>query len=58
MRHLLFEMFEGIAVIHGEEKDVEESGHVDGRQSPPPNPVAAFELFPCKTLDLIIYLSP
>jgi len=36
----------GIAVIHGEEKDVEESGHVDGRQSPPPNPVAAFELFP------------
>uniref|UniRef100_F1L2D0 Phosphoribosyl pyrophosphate synthase-associated protein 2 n=1 Tax=Ascaris suum TaxID=6253 RepID=F1L2D0_ASCSU len=42
----------GIAVIHGEQKDVEESGLEDGRQSPPPNThhdnLAAFELFPAQ----------
>ncbi|KHJ96524.1 hypothetical protein OESDEN_03516 [Oesophagostomum dentatum] len=37
----------GVAVIHGEQKDSEESGLEDGRQSPPPN-YATFELFPCK----------
>ncbi|KHN84896.1 Phosphoribosyl pyrophosphate synthase-associated protein 1 [Toxocara canis] len=40
-----------IAVIHGEQKDVEESGLEDGRQSPPPNThdnLAAFELFPAQ----------
>ncbi|KIH61823.1 ribose-phosphate diphosphokinase [Ancylostoma duodenale] len=35
----------GVAVIHGEQKDSEESGLEDGRQSPPPN-YAPFELFP------------
>ncbi|VDK45394.1 unnamed protein product [Anisakis simplex] len=41
----------GIAVIHGEQKDVEESGLEDGRQSPPPSHhdnLTAFELFPGK----------
>uniref|UniRef100_A0A915E1R4 Ribose-phosphate pyrophosphokinase N-terminal domain-containing protein n=1 Tax=Ditylenchus dipsaci TaxID=166011 RepID=A0A915E1R4_9BILA len=42
----------GIAVIHGEQKDTEESGLEDGRQSPPPEerafegPYASYELFP------------
>ncbi|CAJ0583772.1 unnamed protein product, partial [Mesorhabditis spiculigera] len=36
----------GVAVIHGEQKDEEESGQEDGRQSPPPNYAASFELFP------------
>ncbi|KAK0396558.1 hypothetical protein QR680_001767 [Steinernema hermaphroditum] len=35
----------GIAVIHGEIKDEEESGMEDGRQSPPPD-LARYELFP------------
>ncbi|TMS36193.1 hypothetical protein L596_003423 [Steinernema carpocapsae] len=35
----------GIAVVHGEIKDEEESGMEDGRQSPPPD-LARFELFP------------
>lgn len=39
----------GVAVIHGEQKDLEESGLEDGRQSPPPNSTyTPFELFPCK----------
>ncbi|MCP9266292.1 Phosphoribosyl pyrophosphate synthase-associated protein 2 [Dirofilaria immitis] len=43
----------GVAVIHGEQKDVEESGLEDGRQSPPldgkPNEnLTAFELFPAQ----------
>ena len=38
----------GVAVIHGEQKDLEESGLEDGRQSPPPNSTyTPFELFPC-----------
>jgi len=39
----------GIAVIHGEHKDAEESGLEDGRQSPPPlsvTPTSSYELFP------------
>uniref|UniRef100_A0A1I7YN69 Pribosyltran_N domain-containing protein n=1 Tax=Steinernema glaseri TaxID=37863 RepID=A0A1I7YN69_9BILA len=38
----------GIAVIHGEVKDEEESGMEDGRQSPPPESadLAKYELFP------------
>lgn len=37
----------GVAVIHGEQKDLEESGLEDGRQSPPPNSTyTPFELFP------------
>lgn len=35
----------GVAVIHGEQKEEEEAGTEDGRQSPPPN-YAPFELFP------------
>ncbi|KAK6109877.1 phosphoribosyl pyrophosphate synthetase-associated protein, putative [Brugia malayi] len=43
----------GVAVIHGEQKDVEESGLEDGRQSPPldgkPNEnLTAFEMFPAQ----------
>lgn len=45
----------GVAVIHGEQKDLEESGLEDGRQSPPPNSTyTPFELFPCK-LKLFIF---
>ncbi|PAV73871.1 hypothetical protein WR25_16060 [Diploscapter pachys] len=35
----------GVAVIHGEQKDSEESGLEDGRQSPPPS-YTAYEMFP------------
>lgn len=44
----------GIAVIHGERKDTDESGLEDGRQSPPPDAdgvdYAPFEIFPCRLL--------
>ncbi|KAI1732616.1 phosphoribosyl synthetase-associated domain-containing protein [Ditylenchus destructor] len=39
----------GIAVIHGEQKDTDESGMEDGRQSPPPvgeGNYATYEIFP------------
>ncbi|CAD5217549.1 unnamed protein product [Bursaphelenchus okinawaensis] len=42
----------GIAVIHGEQKDIDESGQEDGRQSPPPNynnDYTTFEMFPTFT---------
>ncbi|PIO70223.1 ribose-phosphate diphosphokinase [Teladorsagia circumcincta] len=47
IQYLLSLLQRGVAVIHGEQKDSEESGLEDGRQSPPPN-YAPFELFPCR----------
>ncbi|CAP35094.2 Protein CBG17449 [Caenorhabditis briggsae] len=37
----------GVAVIHGEQKDEEESGLEDGRQSPPPN-VTSYDFLPAQ----------
>lgn len=36
-----------MAVIHGEQKDEEESGLEDGRQSPPPN-VTSYDFLPAQ----------
>lgn len=47
----------GIAVIHGEQKDIDESGLEDGRQSPPPNfnqDYAAYEMFPSMIINFIL----
>lgn len=44
-------LFLAVAVIHGEQKQQEESGLEDGRQSPPPsNDYKKYEIYPCNFL--------